>query len=97
MQATKEAEPEETSNDLVGLGWRMRSLTRSATSLLTSAARLQQEMERESAYWQQVLEVKEAGWPVSRLPGDRQALGVRFGFAEGMYFISKSVPFAYCV
>ncbi|KAL8756275.1 MAG: hypothetical protein Q9199_003039 [Rusavskia elegans] len=82
MQATKEAEPEETSNDLVGLGWRMRSLTRSATSLLTSAARLEQEIERESTYWQQVLEVKEAGWPVSRLPGDRQALGVRFGFAE---------------
>lgn len=84
MQATKEVESEETSHDLVGLGWRLRSLTRSADSLLSSATRLEKEMERESTYWQQVLQVKEAGWPVSRLPGDRQTLGVRFGFAEGM-------------
>ncbi|KAL8883049.1 MAG: hypothetical protein Q9192_007472 [Flavoplaca navasiana] len=82
MQATKEVESEETSHDLIGLGWRLRSLTRSADSLLNSATRLEKEMERESTYWQQVLQVKEAGWPVSRLPGDRQTLGVRFGFAE---------------
>ncbi|KAL9032052.1 MAG: hypothetical protein Q9180_006730, partial [Flavoplaca navasiana] len=82
MQATKEVESEETSHDLVGLGWRLRSLTRSADSLLNSATRLEKEMERESTYWQQVLQVKEAGWPVSRLPGDRQTLGVRFGFGE---------------
>ncbi|KAL8865416.1 MAG: hypothetical protein Q9198_009333 [Flavoplaca austrocitrina] len=84
MQATKEVEPEETSHDLVGLGWRLRSLTRSADSLLNSATRLEKEMERESTYWQQVLQVKEAGWPVSRLPGDKQTLGVRFGLAEGI-------------
>ena len=84
MQATKEVESEETSHDLVGLGWRLRSLTRSADSLLNSATRLEKEMERESTYWRQVLQVKEAGWPVSRLPGDRQTLAVRFGFAEGM-------------
>ncbi|KAL8991884.1 MAG: hypothetical protein Q9169_007568 [Polycauliona sp. 2 TL-2023] len=82
MQATQEAEHEETSHDLVGLGWRMRSLTRSADSLLTSATRLEEEMARETTYWQQVLEVKKAGWPLSRLPGDRQIMGVRFGFAE---------------
>lgn len=84
MQHTNEAGSQQTSEDLVGLGWRMRSLTRSADSILTSATRLEQEMERESTYWQQILEIKEAGWPVSRLPGDRQTLGVRFGFAEGM-------------
>ncbi|CAL8581560.1 hypothetical protein XPA_007248 [Xanthoria parietina] len=82
MQHTNEAGSQQTSEDLVGLGWRMRSLTRSADSILTSATRLEQEMERESTYWQQILEIKEAGWPVSRLPGDRQTLGVRFGFAE---------------
>ncbi|KAL8852990.1 MAG: hypothetical protein Q9221_002138 [Calogaya cf. arnoldii] len=82
MQATKEAEPEETSHDLVGLGWRMRSLTRSADTLLGSATRLEQELRHESTYWQQVLEVKQAGWPIARLPGDRQTLGVRFGFGE---------------
>ncbi|KAI4102121.1 MAG: hypothetical protein LQ339_004795 [Xanthoria mediterranea] len=82
MHHTNGAGSQETSEDLVGLGWRMRSLTRSADSILTSATRLEQEMGRESTYWQQILEIKEAGWPVSRLPGDRQTLGVRFGFAE---------------
>ncbi|KAL8929162.1 MAG: hypothetical protein Q9172_000597 [Xanthocarpia lactea] len=82
MQATSDAKPDVMSEDLVGLGWRMRSLTRSADSLLTSATRLEQEIERESTYWRQVLAVKDAGWPICRLPGDRQALAVRFGFAE---------------
>ncbi|KAL8862418.1 MAG: hypothetical protein Q9178_001428 [Gyalolechia marmorata] len=82
MQATSDAKPDEMSEDLVALGWRMRSLTRSADSLLTSATRLEQEIERESTYWRQVLAVKEAGWPICRSPGDRQALAVRFGFAE---------------
>ncbi|KAL8786208.1 MAG: hypothetical protein Q9213_002896 [Squamulea squamosa] len=82
MQVTQDAGSDEVSEDLVSLGWRMRSLTRSADSLLTSATRLEQEVERETTYWLQVLAIKAAGWPVCRLPGDRHALAVRFGFAE---------------
>ncbi|KAL8804745.1 MAG: hypothetical protein Q9200_005701 [Gallowayella weberi] len=77
-------QPSTETEDLVGLGWRMQSLSRSADSLLTSARRLEQEMERESAYWKQVLAVKATGWPICRMPGERQTLGVRFGFSEGI-------------
>ncbi|KAL8679419.1 MAG: hypothetical protein Q9186_004296 [Xanthomendoza sp. 1 TL-2023] len=77
-------QPSTETDDLVGLGWRMDSLSRGADSLLTSAKRLEQEMERENTYWEQVLAVKAAGWPICRIPGERQTLGVRFGFAEGI-------------
>lgn len=69
----------------------MDSLSRSAESLLTSAKRLEQEMKRETSYWRQVLAIKEAGWPICRIPGERQTLGVRFGFTEGRRIIG-----AYC-
>lgn len=60
----------------------MQSLNGAADSLLKSAARLEEEMERETTYWDQVLAVKEKGWSLSRLPREKHTLGVRYGFAE---------------
>lgn len=85
MQEPSRSEAQEHTEELVGLGWRLQSLTRSADSLLGSASRLQQEMEHETAYWQEILSVKEKGWSVCRIPGEAHTLGVRFGFAEGTY------------
>ncbi|KAL8728273.1 MAG: hypothetical protein Q9166_005514 [cf. Caloplaca sp. 2 TL-2023] len=84
VEMMQESQRSETEADgLVGLGWRMHSLTRSADSLLASATRLEQEIERENTYWGQVLAVRDAGWPLCRIPAERQTLGVRFGCAEG--------------
>ncbi|KAL9002121.1 MAG: hypothetical protein Q9188_004932 [Gyalolechia gomerana] len=83
MQERPRSEAEKTTEGLLGLGWRMQSLARSADSLLKSASRLEQEMERETAYWQEILAVKESGWSLCRLPGEGHTLGVRFGFGEG--------------
>ncbi|KAI4289589.1 MAG: hypothetical protein L6R35_001146 [Caloplaca aegaea] len=82
MQEPSRSDAEKKTEDLVGLGWRLQSLTRSADSLLASASRLEQEMEHETTYWQQILSVKEKGWSICRIPGDSSTLGVRFGFAE---------------
>ncbi|KAL8988107.1 MAG: hypothetical protein Q9177_002770, partial [Variospora cf. flavescens] len=82
MQEPSRSDAEKRSEDLIGLGWRLQSLTRSADSLLASASRLEQEMEHETTYWQQILSVKEKGWSICRIPGDSSTLGVRFGFAE---------------
>ncbi|KAL8827030.1 MAG: hypothetical protein Q9170_007173 [Blastenia crenularia] len=82
MQEPSKSEAEKTSEGLVSLGWRMQSLSRSADSLLKSASRLEQEVEREARYWQQILAVKESGWSLCRLPGEGHTLGVRFGFSE---------------
>lgn len=84
MQESSQSEAETTSEDLVSLGWRMHSLTRSANSLLASASRLEQEIGRETTYWQEVLAVKGEGWPLCRLPRERHTLGVRFGSNESI-------------
>ncbi|KAL8928990.1 MAG: hypothetical protein Q9208_001433 [Pyrenodesmia sp. 3 TL-2023] len=90
MQEPSRSEAQEHTEELVGLEWRLQSLTRSADSLLSSASRLQQEMEHETAYWQEILSAKEKGWSVCRIPGEAHTLGVRFGFAEGTYIEDPS-------
>lgn len=67
----------------VSRGWRLQSFNAAADKLLKSAARLEQEVESETRYWGEVLTVKDKGWKVCRLPGERQALGVQYGFLEG--------------
>lgn len=91
MQEPHLSEAEKSTEGLVGLGWRMQSLTRSADSLLKSASRLEQEIERETTHWQQVLAIKENGWSLRRLPGEANTLGVRFGFGEGAWLLSLTL------
>ena len=61
----------------------MKSLNNAADSLLKSASRLEEEVEKETRYWSQALAVKEKGWSLSRLPREKHTLGVRYGFLEG--------------
>ncbi|CAD6592709.1 MAG: RNA polymerase II mediator complex subunit [Alectoria sarmentosa] len=82
VQEPQVSELEKHNRDMVSIGWRMQSLNGAADSLLKSAARLEEEMERETTYWDQVLAVKEQGWSLSRLPREKHTLGVRYGFAE---------------
>ena len=70
-------------DEMTVLGWKLQSLNDTADSLLSSAARLESEIEKETKYWEQVLSVKEQGWSLSRLPREKHTLGVRYGFAEG--------------
>ncbi|PYH89291.1 RNA polymerase II mediator complex component SRB4 [Aspergillus ellipticus CBS 707.79] len=66
----------------VSRGWRMQNFNAAANKLLKSATRLETEVASESKYWDEVLAVKEKGWKVCRLPRERQALGVQYGFME---------------
>ncbi|MCJ1464181.1 RNA polymerase II mediator complex subunit [Pseudocyphellaria aurata] len=82
VQIHHKSEAEKQTDELVSVGWKIQSLDSVAESLLKSATRLEQEIERESKYWGQVLAVKEQGWSLSRLPREKHTLGVRYGFAE---------------
>lgn len=66
----------------VSRGWRLQNFSAAANKLLDSANRLETEVTSESKYWNEVLAVKEKGWKVCRLPRERQALGVQYGFLE---------------
>ena len=83
MQQSQPSATDKATEDIIGLGWRMCSLTQTADVLLSSALRLGQEVQRETTYWQEVLAVNEAGWSLCRVPRERNTLGVRFGFNEG--------------
>ena len=83
VQAPQVSEIEKRNARMASIGWRMKSLNSAADSLLKSASRLEEEVEKETRYWTQALAVKEKGWSLSRLPREKHKLGVRYGFAEG--------------
>ncbi|KAJ5499413.1 Mediator complex subunit Med17 [Penicillium expansum] len=76
--------PESTTKDIsaVSRGWRIQNFNAAANKLLQAASRLETEVASETRYWNEVLAVKDKGWKVSRLPREKQALGVQYGFLE---------------
>ncbi|KAJ5773757.1 Mediator complex subunit Med17 [Penicillium paradoxum] len=76
--------PESTTQDIsiVSRGWRIQNFNAAANKLLQAASRLETEVASETRYWNEVLAVKDKGWKISRLPRERQALGVQYGFLE---------------
>ncbi|KAJ6115438.1 Mediator complex subunit Med17 [Penicillium sp. IBT 16267x] len=66
----------------VSRGWRIQNFNSASSKLLKAAARLETEVASESRYWNEVLAVKDKGWKICRLPRERQALGVQYGFIE---------------
>ena len=66
----------------ISQGWRSDSFKSASEKLSAASTRLKSEAERESKYWAQIADLTARGWPVSRLPRDRKAVGAHFGFAE---------------
>ncbi|KAI9833699.1 MAG: RNA polymerase II mediator complex subunit [Phylliscum demangeonii] len=64
------------------MGWRIEGLNAAANRLLKSAKRLAREMDQETHYWEQILDIDRQGWALCRLPREKHTLGVRFGFLE---------------
>jgi mediator of RNA polymerase II transcription subunit 17 len=67
---------------LLATNVKMESLQQSADDLLSAASRLQDNVRKETEYWNQVLSISERGWNVCRIPGQQHRLAVRFGFSE---------------
>ncbi|KAK4939125.1 RNA polymerase II mediator complex subunit [Elasticomyces elasticus] len=63
-------------------GWRSEGFRSASEKLAATSSRLRNDAERESEYWAQIANLTTNGWAVSRLPRDRKAIGVHFGFAE---------------
>ena len=67
---------------LTSAGWKLQSLNSTADSLLKAAKRLEKEVSLETKFWSHVLSIKNKGWPISRLPKEKQVLAARFGCLE---------------
>lgn len=87
VQSSQKTDASKHEDETTAVGWKLESLASTADTILKSAARLEQEIERETRYWGQVLAVKAQGWSLCRLPREKHTLGVRYGFAEGTQII----------
>lgn len=64
------------------VGWQLLAMDRASEVLKVGRKRLRAEMRREEKYWSEVLAVRDKGWTLSRMPGQRRVLRVKFGFSE---------------
>ncbi|CAK7199439.1 RNA polymerase II mediator complex subunit [Sporothrix eucalyptigena] len=64
------------------VGWQLLAMDRASEVLKVGRKRLRAEMRREERYWAEVLAVRDKGWTLSRMPGQRRILRVKFGFSE---------------
>ncbi|KAL1894413.1 RNA polymerase II mediator complex subunit [Sporothrix stenoceras] len=64
------------------VGWQLLAMDRASEVLKFGRKRLRVEMRREERYWSEVLAVRDKGWNLSRMPGQRRVLRVKFGFSE---------------
>ena len=91
LSASRYTDVEKLDNKQVAKAWKVQSLNKTVDTILESATRLEKEIEKETKYWEQILYVSDAGWALCRLPNEKHTLGVRFGFAEGIFFHRGSV------
>lgn len=72
----------DAQDSLIATNVRAKYLSESADSLLSAASRLEDNVRKETQYWDQVLDISAKGWNVSRIPGQKQRLlGVHFGLS----------------
>lgn len=74
---------------LAAKGWNHESLSSAADDLLKAATRLNEDVKKETKYWDQVLSFTEKGWPVFKLPSGEKALGVQIGATEAGLLFQK--------
>jgi mediator of RNA polymerase II transcription subunit 17 len=60
---------------------KMRSLQKSADDILGAAKRLEDNVRKETQFWDQMLSISGKGWSICRIPRTKR-LGVRYGFSE---------------
>lgn len=77
--------PERVKDDNdVSVGLTLLEINKTKDAAEDAASFLQKEMASEGRYWEEIVSVQKRGWSVSRVPHERQTLGVRFGFSEGI-------------
>lgn len=85
LEETNITEVKEKDQESVSLGWTLMEVNKTRESAGTACAFLQDEVESENKYWEDVMRVQSSGWSICKMPQERHTLGVRFGFSEGTY------------
>jgi mediator of RNA polymerase II transcription subunit 17, fungi type len=83
IKTPQQSESTRKDTQTIARGWKLESFNSASKKLLGASSKLENEVATETKYWEEVLAVKDRGWKVCRLPRERQALGVQYGFLEG--------------
>lgn len=75
--------------ELLATNVRMQGLQQSADGLLAAATRLEQNVRKETRYWESILSVSNKGWNVCRASKQQHRLAVTFGFNESSSQFSR--------
>lgn len=81
-------EAKEAQDRVLARNVKMRSLQRSADDILGAAKRLEDNVRKETQFWDQMLSISGEGWSISRIRKANR-LGVRYGFSESAAEFSK--------
>lgn len=84
-----EDKPRRAQEELIATSVRLRGLQSSADALVSAAARLKDNAEKETKYWEEILAISDKGWSVSRIRRDSHMLGVHFGFSGSVPQFSR--------
>lgn len=74
-------EAKQAQDRILARNVKMRSLQSSADDILGAAKRLEDNVRKETQFWDQMLSISGQGWSVCRIPRTKR-LGVRYGFSE---------------
>jgi mediator of RNA polymerase II transcription subunit 17 len=88
-ELTKPDPNEEEMHRLAAKGWNHESLSSVADDLLKAATRLNEDVKKETKYWDQVLSFTEKGWSVFKIPSGENVLGVQIGATEAGLLFQK--------
>lgn len=66
------------------MGWMIEEIKKTQSSTIAASAFLDRELTAEGKFWEEIMAVQKSGWAICKVPRERQTLGVRFGFSEGM-------------
>lgn len=89
LEKTNITEEKEKDRESVALGWTLMEINKTRDSAEAACTFLQDEVESESRYWEDVIGVQSSGWSICKMPQERHTLGVRFGFSEGTFTLSR--------
>lgn len=72
----------EKDQEEVAQGLTIMEINNTRESAASATEFLQNEVELESKYWEEIIGVQKNGWAVCKMTNDKRMLGVRFGFPE---------------
>ena len=91
VQPSQRSAHQDKNDELSALGRRIKSLGASADSLLGSAKRLRSEVEHETKYWQEMLDLQRGGLNPCKKPNEPHTLAIRYGFNEAVGFGNRGI------